>query len=96
VYSYFFAAVAVRTPITRASPKPSPKPSPNPVTRASPDANPNANQVRNGIVAANRSGFVQPFTRKLDGGGAIEHVINGVGGSVSAAGQGSYVCHAES
>ena len=100
VYSYFFAAVAVRTPITRASPNPSPNlspdPSSNPVTRASPDAKPNANQVRNGIVAANRSGFVQPFTRKLDGGGAIEHVINGVGGSVSAAGQGSYVCHAES
>ena len=52
--------------------------------------------VQNGIVAANRSGFVQPFTRKLDGGGAIEHVINGIGGPVSAAGQGSYVCHGES
>ena len=48
--------------------------------------------VRNGVVAANRSGLVQPFTRKLDGGGGIEHVINGVGGRVSAAGQGSYVC----
>ena len=48
--------------------------------------------VRDGVVAANRSGFVQPFTRKLDGGGTIEHVINGVGGRVSAAGQGSYVC----
>ena len=36
--------------------------------------------VRDGVVAANRSGFVQPFTRKLDGEGGIEHVINGVGG----------------
>ena len=52
--------------------------------------------VRDGVVAANRSGFVQPFTRKLDGGGDIEHVINGIGGPVSAAGQGSYVCHGES
>ena len=52
-------------------------------------------QVHNGIVAANRSGsvhFVQPFTRKLDGGGAITHVINGRGGTVSTAGQGSSVC----
>ena len=52
--------------------------------------------MRDGVVAANRSGFVQPFTRKLDGGGTIEHVINGIGGPVSAAGQGSYVCHGES
>ena len=52
--------------------------------------------VRDGVVAANRSGFVQPFTRKLDGGGTIEHVINGIGAPVSAAGQGSYVCNGES
>ena len=51
--------------------------------------------VRDGIVALNGSGgvrFVQPFTRKLDGGGAIEHVLNGRGAPVTATGQGSYVC----
>ena len=51
--------------------------------------------VRDAIVAANRSGFVQPFSRKLDGGGAIAHVINGHGGPVRTTGQGSYVCHGE-
>ena len=38
------------------------------------------------------SGLVQPFTRKLDGGGSIEHVLNGRGAPVRATGDGSYVC----
>lgn len=48
--------------------------------------------VHEGIHAADASGIVHSFTHLLDGGGAIQSVINGRGGAVSATGQGSYVC----
>ena len=53
--------------------------------------------VRDGIVAPNSPGqvrFVQPFTHKLDGGGTIDHVINGRGQPVRTTGEGSYLCQA--
>ena len=49
-------------------------------------------RVESAVAARNASGLVQPFTRKLDGGGSIEHVLNGRGAPVRATGDGSYVC----